>query len=38
MNDRVTFARGHESADPPHWTELLRARRERPTCCRTAYQ
>src|SRR6516225_8264559 len=35
LYDRVTFACGHESADPPHWTELLRACRERP-CCRSA--
>ena len=35
---RVAFGKAHQHTDPPDGVGLLRARRERPCCCRTADQ
>jgi len=35
---RIIRRQMHENADPPHLVRLLRARRERPSCCRAAEQ
>ena len=38
LKSRIVRARGQEHADAPHPLALLRARRERPRCCRAAEQ